>query len=267
MLFPIVESTNEVLDALETHRGCFIKHPDFVAEGKQAFVDSIRVFGQEALAGLDEKTMFPTKIESLVGIERQVIQQYVSKMHSTDSFATKDVDLQNDIRELVWWSEQLVDGILVAAAGRYKWSDQVIDDVNNATEWTLNIARYPFEEDKAGQVLFPAHKDWGLFAIYPYIHGAGLEVLLGPTVGNHGGWQWLEVPEDCVFCYAGDIFARITDNKILPLTHRVSQPTEHAGSRTSIIFYVDPVREMILPDGKKVGDIIDSKLKKIGQIK
>lgn len=265
MLFPIVESTNEILDALENHRGCFIKFPEYVAEGKEAFVDSNRVFGTEVLAVLDEKTMFPTKIASLEAKERQVIQQYVNTVHYKP--ATKDIDLQNDIKELIWWSEQIADGILVAAAGRYKWSDKVIEDVNDPSEWTLNIARYPFLDNKGGDILFPAHKDWGLFALYPYIHGAGLEVFIGPTVGNHGGWQWLEVPEGCVFCYAGDIFARITDNKILPLMHRVSQPTDQAGSRTSIIFYADPIRDMILPSGEKVGDIIDSKLKKIGQIK
>jgi hypothetical protein len=265
MLFPIVESTNEVLDALETYRGCFIKFPDYVAEGKEAFVDSNRVFDSEILQPLDEKTMFPTTIASLKGKERQVIQQYVNTIHYKP--ATKDVDLQNDIKELIWWSEQMMDGILVAAAGRYKWSDKVIEDVHDPSEWTLNIARYPFEENKGGEILFPAHKDWGLLAIYPYVHGAGLEVYIEPKAGGYGGWQWLEIPEDCAFCYAGDIFSRITNKVVQPLLHRVSQPTDQAGSRTSIIFYADPIRDMILPSGEKVGDIIDSKLKKIGQIK
>jgi len=85
-----------------------------------------------------------------------------------------------------------------------------------------------------------------------------------PEVNNE--WQALTIPQDCAFCYAGDIFARITNNKIKPLTHRVVQPTDQVGSRTSIIFYVDPPRSMVLPSGEKVGDIIDSKLKKIGQI-
>jgi hypothetical protein len=261
-MFPIVETAKEILDALETNRGCFIKHPDYVADGEQAFHDSNRVFDAKNLKPLDEKTMFPTKIASLVGVERQVIQQYVNIISTVE--ATQDVDLMQDIREMIWSSNIIVGDIFWAAHNRYGWDIDTYENVAFETsEWTLNIARYPFVDNKKGEILFPAHKDWGLLAIYPFVHGAGLEVFV-PEVANE--WQALIIPKDCAFCYAGDIFARITDNKIKPLTHRVVQPTDQVGSRTSIIFYVDPPRSMVLPSREKVGDIIDSKLKKIGQI-
>jgi len=46
----------------------------------------------------------------------------------------------------------------------------------------------------------------------------------------------------------------------------VVQPTDEPTGRTSMIFYVDTWRSMQLTNGKRVSEIIDEKLKKIGQI-
>jgi len=180
-MFPIVETAKEILDALENNRGCFIKHPDYVADGEQAYHDSNRVFDAKNLKPLDEKTMFPTKIASLVGVERQVIQQYVCSIPT--SAATSDVDLFNNIKELCWSSAIITDSLFETAIDRYGWSEQTYEDVGDATEWTLNIARYPFVDNKKGEILFPAHKDWGLLAIYPFVHGAMFSVhsVASPT--------------------------------------------------------------------------------------
>jgi isopenicillin N synthase-like dioxygenase len=155
--------------------------------------------------------------------------------------------------------EGLSERILEQAKDHYAWNEQTMKDLFLKDEWVLNIANYPFTEERKDQLLFPAHKDWGLMAIYPYIDGPGLEVYVNE-------WTPLELPLNCLFCYAGDIFTRITDGKVKALLHRVRQPPEVTGSRTSVIFYADPAREMILPNGTTVGSIIDSKLKKIGQI-
>lgn len=259
MLFPIANTLEEVLNALEQYRGCFIKNRHIVQVGSEVYQHASEVFATEDLAPLDAKTMFPTKIESLVGVERQVIQQYLNK----DPCSSNE-KLQLAIDELAFISCTIIEDLIYLAKERYNWSDKIYDDLSNQNEWTLNIARYPFLDNQAGQILFPAHKDWGLLAIYPFIQGAGLEVFVGPA--TH--WQPVEVPSGTVFCYAGDIFSRLTNGKVPALLHRVVQPeATREKSRTSIIFYADPIREMVLPNGEKVGDIIDSKLKKIGQIK
>ena len=258
MLFPVANTNEEIFDAFETYKGVFIHRPDIYRLGKQVYQDSEEVFAAENLAPLDEKTMFPTKIASLGGVERQVIQQYIMRPP-----AVKDPTLLTSVSELIVYTKDEARRLLAFAKDRYQWSDSLYQDVTNRDEWSLNVARYPFMPDKYGEILFPAHKDWGMFAIYPFVHGAGLEIHAGPATK----WQWVEIPEDTVFCYAGDIFSKVTNGVMPSLLHRVSQPTSQTGSRTSIIFYVDPIREMVLPSGEKMGDIIDAKLRKIGQIK
>lgn len=262
MIFPIANTNEEIFDALMEYKGVFIHRPDIYELGKRVYQDSEKVFASGELYALDNKTMFPTKIASLAGKERQVIQQYIMRLP-----AVKDPTLLTSISEVIVYTKDEARSILAYARDKFNWSEQLYLDVTNRDEWSLNVARYPFLEDKVGEVLFPAHKDWGLFAIYPFVSGAGLEVVTGNRAGGYGGWQPVEIPEDTVFCYAGDIFTRITDGKVPALSHRVVQPVSQTGSRTSIIFYVDPIRTMVLPSGEKMGDIIDDKLKKIGQIK
>lgn len=256
-MFPIVDFTkpDAILDYLETNKGVFIKDSYIASLGKEVLELSALSFNKN-LPVLDKKTMFPTKLGSLPKAERQVIQRYINR-----PFNINNIELENKLKTLSKTTELLCKQLLSVAASRYRWTLSQVSDLTIQDEWALNVARYPFKDGEAGQMLFPAHKDWGMMAIYPYIQGQGLEVYL------NGEWQECNVPEGYLFFYAGDIFTSVTNGKVPALLHRVRQPeSTQDKSRTSIIFYVDPVREMILPSGQKVGDIIDSKLRKIGQI-
>lgn len=259
-MFPIENRKDvaHILFALEDHAGVFIKDPELYHLGKATFAAAKQVFNSTTeLPALDEKTMFPSTINTLPGASRKVIQRYVTR-----PFPIQDEPLNYLTKDLCLESQNLADFILNNASFHYKWSLQTIEDlIANRDEWVLNVANYPFTKECDSQLLFPAHKDWGLMALYPYIDGPGLEVYI------NNEWQALVVPEDCLFCYAGDIFTRVSDKRVPALLHRVVQPPQLVGDRTSIIFYADPVRTMVLPNGQVVGDIIDSKLKKIGQIK
>lgn len=257
-MFPIIDSTSalDILLALETSAGVFIKDSFLSSLGKEVFECAQNSFATEELSALDEKTMFPTTIATLPDAKRRVIQRYVNR-----PLVLQNEKLLSLMKEVSDKTEELSVNILLAARDHFGWLGPKFNDLLIKDEWALNVANYPFTEGKKGQLLFPAHKDWGMMAIYPYIAGEGLEVYIDKA------WRGLELPEGCLFCYAGDIFTRITDKKVPSLLHRVIQPTNEATDRTSVIFYADPVRWMSLPNGQTVGDIIDSKLKKIGQIK
>ncbi len=256
-MFPIVDyyNTEELVTKLEWHGGIFIRDRILSSLGKRVFESAQLLFESgKDLPSLDEKTMFPNTINTLPGASRKVIQRYVTRPVSVG----EPMDSLSDF--LSEETEKLAQEILGFAASRYNWSEQTVKDLAVKDEWVLNIANYPFTEERDNKLLFPAHKDWGLMAIYPYIDGPGLEVY-------QEDWVPLELPPECLFCYAGDIFTKITDGKVKALLHRVTQPSGLRGSRTSVIFYSDPTRDMMLPDGQTVGSIIDSKLRKIGQIK
>lgn len=258
-MFPIIEQQNvpEIVLALEEHQSVFIKSPELSKLGKETFLAVKSVFdSNEPLPALDEKTMFPTSIGTLPGAQRRVIQKYLTRplkfSSNTFSYIIDALSLGIGL-----YSAR----ILEVARAHYNWNEQIMKDLFTTDEWTLNIANYPFTKEREGKLLFPAHKDWGLMAIYPYIDGEGLEVNI------NGQWQDLVLPEECLLCYVGDIYTRLTDGKTKSLIHRVKQPSGQAPDRTSIIFYLDPIRSMILPDGTTVESLIDLKLKKIGQIK
>lgn len=254
-MFPVANSPQEVLDGLQTNKAVFIDNERVAELGLQAFKFSSETFDEQQLS-LDSKTMFPIEIAFLAGVKRQVIQHYIVKPNnivSSDlSFVMSQLELEID---------NIVLDILFAAAAQFNWDSYTKTAIIDPTEWTLNIAKYPFTEYQDDKLLFPAHKDWGMLAIYPYVAGPGLEAMVD------GNWIPVEIPNNYLFCYAGDIFSKLTDNKIPALTHRVRQPKGIKGSRTSIIFYVDPARYIVLPSGERVGDIINSKLRKIEQIK
>lgn len=257
-MFPIIDAYNPeaILENLQTHSALFLYNKMLAELGKKIYNESQLVFAAGNLPELETKTMFPTKIATLPGVERQVIQRriYGDNNHYSDQ-------LDHDMNLISMSLDLLTSSLLVYMTSQYGWGPDTLDGVTDPTEWVLNIAFYPFQENKQGQILFPAHKDWGMMAIYPYINGGGLEVYLDDQ------WQSVVVPDNCLFFYGGDILSKLTGGEIKPLLHRVVQPDNQVGSRTSIIFYVDPVRSMVLPDGQVVGDIMDAKLRKIGQIK
>lgn len=258
MIFPIVEaySTHAIIDMLKDYSGLFLYSRVLVDLGKRLYDESQSVFEAGNLPELDIKTMFPTKIVTLPGVERKVLQRRV--YGDNQSYSAK---LDHDMNLVSMILDSLVSSIMISLSTKYGWDSKTLSNVTDPTEWVLNIANYPFQDGKEGQILFPAHKDWGTMAIYPYIKGGGLEVYVNKQ------WQSVEVPENCLFFYGGDILSKLTGGEIKPLLHRVIQPTNQVGSRTSIIFYVDPIRDMVLPDGQIVGDIMNAKLRKIGQIK
>lgn len=258
MIFPIVEaySTSAIIDMMRDYSGLFLYNKAISGLGKKLYDESQLVFEAGNLPELDAKTMFPTKIASLPGVERKVLQRRVYGDNNSYS-----PGLDHDMNLVSMTLDLLASSMLISMATKYGWDTKTKSNIVDPTEWVLNIANYPFQDGKAGQVLFPAHKDWGTMAIYPYIKGGGLEAY----VDNQ--WQSVEVPENCLFFYGGDVLSKLTGGEVKPLLHRVVQPADQVGSRTSIIFYVDPIRDMILPDGQIVRDIMDAKLRKIGQIK
>jgi len=254
-MFPVVSSIEDLLQALQTERGAFFYDKEIYQLGLSAQQYAENVFNSDSFE-LDEKTMFPTKIASLPNVERQVIQQYIVKPNSI-----ANIELATTVNKMIPLLEDMARDTLYLAREQFKWDPFLFSNTLDPVKWTINIAKYTFITEQSEQLLFPAHKDWGLLAIYPYVIGPGLEAIV------NGQWESVEIPENCLFCYAGDIFSRITDGKVPALTHRVKQPKDVIGSRTSIIFYVDPPRHMVLHSGEQVGNIIDSKLRKIGQIK
>lgn len=258
-MFPIIElkDVSGIVQALEEHQGVFIKSPELSKLGKETFLAAKTVFdSNQKLPELDEKTMFPSSVGTLPGAQRRVIQKYLVR-----PLGIENETLSSLINALSYSVGFLAEDILDAAGKKYVWDAHTMNSLFNIEEWTLNIANYPFTKEREGQLLFPAHKDWGLMAIYPYVDGEGLEVYID------GKWQDLVLPDECLLCYVGDIYTRLTNGKTKSLLHRVKQPSGQAQDRTSTIFYIDPIRSMILPDGTTVENLIDSKLKKIGQIK
>jgi isopenicillin N synthase-like dioxygenase len=257
--FPTVSTITEAIEVLSSYHGVFIRRPSIAEQGRLLYHEASKFFVQDTLPSLDEKTMFPTRIKSLdPDIERKVIQQYISK-----DWVVDDPNLRQVMDRVITDCKSLATDIISYAGEVMNHPASYVEDMLKTDEWTLNIAQYPFLPGNDGKILFPAHKDWGMLAIYPYVHGEGLE-----RYNNLIKWKKVVIPKDCVFCYAGDILSKVTDGEIKPLLHRVVQPENQAGkSRTSIIFYADPIRSMVLPNGDKVGDIIDAKLRKIEQIK
>lgn len=253
-MFPIINSyaTKDIVVALQKYSGVFIKDISISIMGRLSYELSVDLMTND-LPTLDRYTMFPTSVTTLPGANRKVIQRYVNRL-----FEFRNDKLSELLSQLSNETENLSNQIILESGKIFEWSKDTINNLLVKNEWVLNIAQYEFTAGNSQQLLFPSHKDWGLFAIYPYVHGNGLEVYINKE------WQSVIVPEDCTFCYCGDIFNKITDGQMPALTHRVIQPSDE-GSRTSIIFYVDPIREMLVR-GTTVGSLIESRLRRIGQI-
>lgn len=258
-MIPTVETLDEMVEALATSKACFIAVPDFVEqESEKLFreVDSL-LRGLDDCPVLDEKTMFPGSLATNPGAKRRVVQRFVLRgADAADVSIRSAQELMTTVTlRMVIVAQAIIDGV----CQRFGLSETVRKDLLDMQEWVLNVAHYPFEEGQKGKILFPAHKDWGTLAVYPFVEGEGLEASLD-------GRTWIQVkpPKRAMFCYAGDILQRVSP--VQALLHRVVQPTNDAGGRTACIFYADTRRGMVLPTGETVGEIIDAKLRKIGQI-
>lgn len=259
-MFPIHNRREgaDILVALEKHSGVFIEDTGLHRLGKATFAAAQTVFasGME-LPTPDADSMFPNSVETLPGASRRVIQRYVTR-----PFQIQAEPLNYLTQILSEETEVLTNWIISHAYHKYGWKDTTFgaDILDKKDEWALNIANYPFTPERENQLLFPAHKDWGMMAIYPYIDGPGLEVYINKA------WTPLVLPENCLFCYVGECFTKASNLKISSLLHRVKQPALQAGDRTSIIFYADPNRSTVLPNGTVVKDIIESKIKRMAEV-
>jgi len=219
--------------------------------------------GLSACPPLEKRTMFPEALSSVPGAKRRVIQCFLTREPDISSAEPAEVTaVRKDMKSLCVGVGELASEVLYDLAHQCGVSQRVMYNLLQNQEWVLNAVQYPYEaSSEAGRMLFPAHRDWGTLAIYPLIEGSGLEMSIAG-----GEWTPVEVPPGHMLCYAGDILGRVTDGAVKPLLHRVRQPVAGPGSRTALIFYADTIRNMVLPSGELVGDIIEAKLKKIGQI-
>lgn len=258
-MIPIVDTIDAAVLALTASKACFITVPKYVERAAQKVLAKagpvLRVLN--ACPPLDTKTMFPESLASNPSAKRRVIQRFVQ--NDPSSSTPEDIrSVQDSMLELTFMMSNVAEFLIGHICFVHKL-EAYGQDLRDPSEWVLNVVHYPFNAGEKGKVLFPAHKDWGTLAIYPFIEGEGLEVSL-----DGKNWEPVIPPENAMLCYAGDILQRVSP--IQALLHRVVQPTNETGGRTSCIFYADTHRAMALPTGETVGDVIDAKLRKIGQI-
>ncbi len=258
-MFQIVERYEDLVRALTEDGGVFIRVKTMSKIGSIVLADMDRVLrGLDACPPLEEKTMFPEALSYAPDAKRKVIQAFVAREPDLGDRVEPTVvtEARRSMAPLVKLMVPVAQTILEETVRVHNIEAPALLE---KTEWSLVSMYYPFIAGGKGRVLFPAHKDWGTLAIYPSILGSGLEVAPdGKT------YEPLVLPPDCMFCYAGDILGRLSPIK--PLLHRVVQPDDSEAGRTSMIFYADPPRDMVLPGGTLVEDIINGKLRKIGQI-
>ena len=101
-----------------------------------------------------------------------------------------------------------------------------------------------------------AHEDINLITLLVSASAAGLELL-----GRDGQWRAIEAPPNAIIADAGDMLARITNNRIPATTHRVVNPEGPNVSRYSMPFFLHPRQEAVLSvfpqfrDGTEAPDI------------
>ncbi len=282
-LFPTVsyEDLEQIALELEQHAGVFLEGHPFtpLANHLASYAGGI-LRALPACPPLEAKTMFPESLQQLPDAKRNVLQVYGDPLRRPEKEDPRSAALRDILGAVMEELADYADNVLTEILHHYEIGVRLPAELRREDEWSLNVAHYPCFGKKKGDILFPAHKDWGLLALYPATPGPGLEVE--DTRGETVKLVELVVPPKMMFLYAGDILRRVTSGKIRPLLHRVVAPfdrpplscfspadLERVGTesgRTSMIFYVDPPRDVVLEDGMLIGEIIDSKLRKIGQI-
>lgn len=79
--------------------------------------------------------------------------------------------------------------------------------------------------------------------------------------------QYVSIPpngDGRMLVYGGAVLQKFTCGKITAARHHVKQKSPH--NRNVILYYVDPPRDLLLPDGRTVAEFMERKLRKIGQI-
>jgi len=102
-----------------------------------------------------------------------------------------------------------------------------------------------------------AHEDINLMTMLIAASSSGLELL-----DRHGKWLPVEGSPNAIIVDAGDMLARITNNKIPATTHRVVNPKGPNVARYSMPFFIHPKSSAVLSciescrDGSEAPDII-----------
>lgn len=205
-------------------------------------------------------TMFPSRLSIAPHLERRVVQW------SAD--ATRSPNTPND-RALIEVGTEVC-AFLTSWAGRlmtefttrYSQPYNAAKGLQRQDAWVLNAIHYPALPDHQDEPRFPTHRDWGLFACYPAIKGKGLELFLD------GAWQPITLGSGEMLVYAGmaaTLFTkRLLGNRLLrAASHRVMQRSMRG--RSALIYYIDPPRDVALPDGRPFGQFLFEQRQKIGQ--
>lgn len=118
----------------------------------------------------------------------------------------------------------------------------------------LRVNHYPFlppTEDV--RLRFPAHRDLGLLTLYLGGAREGLEV----QIGNR--WLRPSIPVGSLLVAGGNMLALESGGRIRPVLHRVRD----AAGRVSIVMFLEPRPDVLLPTGERARDYLARIMKRI----
>lgn len=101
---------------------------------------------------------------------------------------------------------------------------------------------------------FPAHRDLGLLTLHVGGGSPGLEVE------TPRGWERPECPAGSLLLYGGNMLALESAGLIRPIRHRVG---DLPGERISIVFFLEPRSDVVLPNGERAGDYLERIMRQI----
>lgn len=118
----------------------------------------------------------------------------------------------------------------------------------------LRVNHYPFlppAEDV--RLRFPAHRDLGLLTLYLGGAREGLEVQIGRR------WIRPRVPAGSLLLAGGNMLALESGGRIRPVRHRVRD----AAGRVSIVMFLEPRADVMLPNGERAREYLERIMKYI----
>ncbi|MFC3301579.1 isopenicillin N synthase family dioxygenase [Parvularcula lutaonensis] len=164
-------------------------------------------------------------------------------------------------REVAWLYDELdrvgLD-ILRALTKPLDVAEDTFDRMAAGGNSVLRLLHYPpvAEDADPKAVRAAAHEDINLITLLVSASSAGLELL-----DRDGNWRAVEAPANAIIADAGDMLARITNQRIPATTHRVVNPEGPNISRYSMPFFLHPKPEAVLSvfpqfrDGTEMDDI------------
>lgn len=205
-------------------------------------------------------TMFPSRLAIAPHLTRRVFQWSADGARVPQSVLDEALNARGKALSALMtaWTSRL----MLEFGRRYSCSLPMMSGLGRRDHWVLNAIHYPALPDHQDEVRFPVHRDWGLFACYPAMQGEGLELFL------EGNWVPVELKAREMLVYAG-MGATLFANRLLgkprlrAVSHRVMQRSSIG--RSVLIYYVDPPRDLELPDGRPFGQFIFEQRSKIHQ--